>query len=141
MDRIFSAQHHRSLRITSPSVRETEKVHPHNTYLYVGKPVAKSKGKGRHHFSCTLSTSMVSKFRLMVSRKELSSSMTSCERQVSQFYFVTTTYHRYTNFDNFHRLFIHALGPRKFWSFLRFSRSEQNLETLFHIIHKVLSSI
>ena len=43
--------------------------------------------------------------------------------------------------DDFNRLPLHALGPGELRPLLRFTRTEQDLETLLYIIHQVFSSI
>ena len=43
--------------------------------------------------------------------------------------------------DDFDRLLLHALGPGKLRPLLRFTRAEQDLETLLDIIHEVFRGI
>jgi len=43
--------------------------------------------------------------------------------------------------DDFNRLLLHALGPRKFGSLLWFPRAKQDLETLLDVIHQVFGGI
>ena len=47
----------------------------------------------------------------------------------------------FTHFHNFDGFFLHALRPCELWSFLRFTRAEEDLQALLHIVHEVFCGI
>ena len=97
--------------------------------------------RGTYHRSWIFSTSRVSKFLRMMSRKELRSSITSwnVDNPISVIilFFRRTS----TDLDHFHGLLLHALGPRQLRSFLRLAWPQQNLEAFLDIVHEVFGSV
>ena len=97
MDRISPASRRRNLQKASPTVHGRAKARLRNTLAKIRRSDVCSSCKATYHRSWIFSTSSVSKFRLMVARKPLSSSITSCARSKSsslsakQYYGLTFT--------------------------------------------------